>query len=426
MKKGLASSLSFLKIIKTTDETVKAIYKLFFFVLIVFGALPANAQVSKSIIAKQLVLAKPATERPAVTDLADMKISSETYSTKSGVSNVYFQQHVNDIPVYNAILNVHVTKDNQLLTFGNRFVPDAKAKAGIAFPSLTAEQAVEAAARQLGYTVSERLVIKQTLGGAIQKVVFAKGKLSREDIPVQLMWQPLEDSMSATPTVRLRLAWDLSIAEPGGKNWWSIRVDAATGEILNKNNWVVQCSFGELGDECPHQPGTAHSPADLSRLTNKNNFLPVGGGTYNVFAIPMESPYYGSRQLLVSPADAIASPFGWHDTNGVAGAEFTITRGNNVHAYTDIDANDIADAGSSPDGGAGLLFDFPIDFSLDPSTYGPAAVTNLFYMNNFMHDFAYKYGFDELSANFQVNNYGHGGAGGDDVQAEAQGRKRSK
>jgi hypothetical protein len=28
----------------------------------------------------------------------------------------------------------------------------------------------------------------------------------------------------------------------------------------------------------------------------------------------------------------VASPYGWHDTNGVTGAEYTITRGNNVWA----------------------------------------------------------------------------------------------
>ena len=50
-----------------------------------------------------------------------------------------------------------------------------------------------------------------------------------------------------------------------------------------------------------------------------------------------------------NPAHATASPFGWHDTNGAAGAEFTVTQGNNVHAYTDIDANNSPDAGSSPD-----------------------------------------------------------------------------
>jgi hypothetical protein len=47
-------------------------------------------------------------------------------------------------------------------------------------------------------------------------------------------------------------------------------------------------------------------------------------------------------------------------------------------------------------------------------------VANLFYWNNVMHDVTHGYGFDEAAGNFQVNNYGHGGLGGDDVRAEAQ------
>ena len=46
-----------------------------------------------------------------------------------------------------------------------------------------------------------------------------------------------------------------------------------------------------------------------------------------------------------------------------------------------------------------------------PSAYRPAAVTNLFYWNNLIHDIQYQYGFDEAAGNFQVNNYGRGGAG---------------
>ena len=77
-------------------------------------------------------------------------------------------------------------------------------------------------------------------------------------------------------------------------------------------------------------------------------------------------------------------------------------------------------SGSSPDGGAGLSFDFPVDLNQAPSAYRPASVTNLFYWNNVIHDVMYQYGFDEASGNFQVNNYGRGGAGNDDVRAEAQ------
>jgi hypothetical protein len=47
-------------------------------------------------------------------------------------------------------------------------------------------------------------------------------------------------------------------------------------------------------------------------------------------------------------------------------------------------------------------------------------VTNLFYWNNVVHDVTHRYGFDEAAGNFQVNNYGNGGLGNDDVRAEAQ------
>jgi extracellular elastinolytic metalloproteinase len=136
--------------------------------------------------------------------------------------------------------------------------------------------------------------------------------------------------------------------------------------------------------------------------------------------MPLESPTDGGRQLLTNAAHPLASPFGWHDTNGVAGPEFTITRGNNVHAYADRDNNNVADPGSSPDGGAALVFDFPLDLFSRPFDSQPAIVTNLFYWNNLVHDVTYGYGFDEASGNFQVNNYGRGGAGNDDVRAEAQ------
>jgi hypothetical protein len=44
------------------------------------------------------------------------------------------------------------------------------------------------------------------------------------------------------------------------------------------------------------------------------------------------------------------APFGWHDTNGVSGVEYTITRGNNVWAKDDFMGTN-KDDGASPDGG---------------------------------------------------------------------------
>ena len=142
------------------------------------------------------------------------------------------------------------------------------------------------------------------------------------------------------------------------------------------------------------------------------------GNTYNVFPIPIESPNHGDRAIVVDPADLTASPFGWHDTDGVDGAEFTITRGNNVHAYHDVFALN-GPIGDEPDGGAMLEFDFPFDNDNDTVyQHLDAATVNLFYWNNVIHDFVYQYGFDEVAGNFQTNNYGNGGDGNDYVRAE--------
>ena len=39
-----------------------------------------------------------------------------------------------------------------------------------------------------------------------------------------------------------------------------------------------------------------------------------------------------------------------------------------------------------PDGGQDLKFDFPVNFAEEPVEYIDAAITNLFYWNNVIHD----------------------------------------
>jgi len=119
-------------------------------------------------------------------------------------------------------------------------------------------------------------------------------------------------------------------------------------------------------------------------------------------------------QVLVnSPADPVASPIGWVTSD--------TTTGNNVDAYLDRDANGQADLNGRPIASS-QLFDFTWDSLLEPTTSNNqrVAVTNLFYLNNRLHDRLYGYGFTESAGNFQTNNFGNGGAGGDHVKAEAQ------
>jgi len=52
--------------------------------------------------------------------------------------------------------------------------------------------------------------------------------------------------------------------------------------------------------------------------------------------------------------------------------------------------------------------------------YINATITQLFYTTNMVHDLYYRYGFDEVSGNFQQYNFGRGGAENDAVIANAQ------
>jgi len=95
-----------------------------------------------------------------------------------------------------------------------------------------------------------------------------------------------------------------------------------------------------------------------------------------------------------------------------------VTQGNNVKAYLDLFKKNSGTPVS-------LLTDrtslnLGSTAQVTSTLYRQAAVSNLFYWNNIMHDILYQYGFNEASGNFQENNFNKGGKGSDSVQAEAQ------
>ncbi len=336
-------------------------------------------------------------------DLHDVALSSEVASRATGVTHVYLQQRYRGIEVHNAVLNVNVTAGGGIAGAGNRFVANIASLAGGQNARKAAVEAAAAAAGHLKLEPTKPFAVLGRKGGADDATTLSDGGVASRPIEAKLVWLPADGAV--------RLAWSVEIEETGGEHWWTAFVDAETGESLGADDLIVHDSAPAIAAAIARPTSTAMALP---------SFADLDGATYRVFAQPFESPSDGDRSLVVGAAAPAAAPFGWHDTNAVAGPEFTITRGNNVHAYTDIDANNVADPGSSPDGGAGLDFDPPLDLTLGPETYRPAAVTNLFYWNNVMHDVAFGYGFDEAAGNFQVKNYSGAVGGNDDVRAEAQ------
>jgi hypothetical protein len=163
----------------------------------------------------------------------------------------------------------------------------------------------------------------------------------------------------------LRLAYEYNLTEPKSPNYWNILVDASNGNILEKNNLTLSCSFhpNAYASDIDHNHTDHLEKAFIGpeNMIAKNNaaLLAPDNATYNVFPLPIESATFGSRSLVSNPWILAASPEGWH-SDGTT--HYNITRGNNVFAYEDVAGNAMSASNNLPgtpaDGGASRNFDF--------------------------------------------------------------------
>jgi extracellular elastinolytic metalloproteinase len=370
-------------------------------------------------IAKNYVTENAAQWQATAEDMRDLVLSSSYVSEHNKLTHVYFLQRYAGIEIHNGVINVNVMEDGKVLLPGFNGINNLASKVNTTKPTLTPQQALTAFARYFNVEAPARW--KQIKDKGEQKFVFDKDDLMRDNIEVALCYQRIGENQAA------RLAWHI-VAEPiSGQDVWSARIDALTGEMLEKNSLTMHCSFHDhkamRGYEFYHNC-VEDVAVQLSEQQEITPFLAPKVASYNVFKFPVESPIHGGRSITYDTSVyKIASPFGWHDVDGVEGAEYTITRGNNVHAYEDLGTKNKSN-GNEPNGGTDLNFDYTYSSTAEPVTNQNAAIVNLFYINNFMHDFTFKYGFNEAAGNFQQKNYKGStfvnGYEGDAVQAEAR------
>jgi len=282
-------------------------------------------------------------------DIKNSIITDHYASRHNGVTHVYLCQQQGGIDVINARMNINIAEDGSVINMGSSFVSDLASNINTTEPKLTPFEAVEYAAQHLGLDLLEPLNELESKGGVTRETVLSDGGISKEDVSVKLVYY-------AMPGDSVHLAWKLELPLKDHVDDWIMGVDALNGDVIYEFN---RC----------------HS---LS---------------YNVYALPMTDPLDGaqSRSVQVDPhtqSPSQASPYGWHDTDGSAGAEYTITRGNNAHVYEDSGNLDDS-VGNEPDGGASLTFDAPIDLGQEPNTYTDASVINMFYWCNLLHDIHY-------------------------------------
>ncbi len=326
--------------------------------------------------------------------LAGARTLRDYTTDANGVRTMVWQQQLDGVRVFESTLQAHVTAAGELVNVSSRMLADAAAAAQLtapqraarlAAPAVTARQAVALAGKNLREEMAEADVTDDGAAeGAERRQKFLAPALA--GATAELRWLPMNDST-------LRLCWEVVTAVKSRGEMFRVLIDAQTGEA------VVRQGLTNYFTDASYRVYTSDSPSPLSPG----------------LATPLSTqPPILARTLVTTPAlNATASPNGWID-DGV-----NETRGNNVDAHLDLNADNVADL-PRPQGAPNRVFDFPLDLAQAPSANRDAAVTQLFYLCNWMHDKLYALGFTEASGNFQNNNFGRGGTGNDAVQADAQ------
>ncbi len=165
-------------------------------------------------------------------DVADIKVADEYRTEDLGITHVWLQQQHLGIPVFNALFGLHVKADGEVLHTGHRFLSDLKSRVNTNLPALSAQSALQMAMIHLGFEGFEVPGVRQKIND--KNWVFAGGAVSRSNIPVSICYE-------LTANDRLRLAWTMTIDQANTSDYWNLRVDALTGEVIGKINHTNYC-----------------------------------------------------------------------------------------------------------------------------------------------------------------------------------------
>lgn len=297
-------------------------------------------------------------------------------SAHNGLIHIFTRQVINGIPVMNGLGQLNMDNNNNIISssdsFWNGEVPVVESK-----PMPKAKAVIK---------------FLKAMGEGGPPVTNAP------DENAEQMW--------VVNGKEIKLSWIFEVQIGDFDHVLEVAIDAGNGHIL-------QCLDLVVGDEDLFEENEG-SGRKLAQTTES--------AKYRGWGVPNMTPDLGDSELHIDPQVPEASPLGWHAIS--SSQTFRDTRGNNVFAQE----NSRNEAGFPPENGyrpesksAGIDFDFDMNFNNDPADGEnlDATITNLFLMNNIMHDLLYTYGFDEGSGNFQINNFEKGGNGNDAVVANS-------
>jgi large repetitive protein len=189
-------------------------------------------------------------------------------------------------------------------------------------------------------------------------------------------------------------------------DYYSYVISARDGSVLVRTNLAAHAT-----------PFTYRVWADTAG-THQPYISPVGNGETPAPGDAPSPPYVIPAAAARNDVSLVSGPISTGDP--WLADDATETVGNNVHAYTDLGGDDGLQPAPGPDYTANTsgpnAFQYTWSDAVGANTsvdQNKAAITQLFYMVNWLHDWYYDNGFDEAAGNAQMNNYGRGPPGGD-------------
>lgn len=248
------------------------------------------------------------------------------------------------------------------------------------------------------FTFDEREAIDR----ALVRAYGTRAGASVDDAMAKRVWYPQDGTLVAAWVV------DAYTSRAGSTDGDAHRtiLAAADGRVLEHYSLVADAAF---------------SYTVFAETTG--NFRPLDGPIADASPHPTAVVNSGYYPAYVAPSTVtVESLNGPNDPWLPDGA--TETNGNNVHAYADLNAPDGFSEGDFRASTNGPnAFDYVYDTGQGPlvsQTQQMAAITSLFYVINWLHDYWYDAGFTEAAGNAQLSNFGRGGEEGDPIRAEAQ------
>lgn len=327
----------------------------------------------------------------------------------SGAIVAKYKQEVYGVEVFNREFNVVMNQEHRLVAASGYLSERSAVNSTLAITNFgSAEESIKSAFTAMGGNAENTNI---SVAG-VEENKYQKFASSFVGDGYQILNQPRAKKVMYELNGKLVAAHYIEIeagkSDEMNSDYFSYVIAANTGRVLYKKNLTnSETAFNYR----------VYADKELNNLPQDG---PMGDVTPWPFALRDDS------QLPTDINDAemvslISGPISTNDPWLADDAE--ITSGNNVSAYVDAIAPQGFSAGDYyAKTTSANTFDYPL--KPDQSHYSQdnrnAAITNLFYVNNYLHDQFYDHGFDELSGNAQLSNFGRGGEEGDVLNAEAQ------